>query len=239
MNVRTVPKFEGGHVPAGYSYSTTLVKWYTCREEFHRHFNVGNKENRTGFFMSIPVDKSYNSVIQFMNHLERKINISDSISYTCYENNPRVLHININHFWLDNCFRFELLSILLRTAIGKYAAAPSVFDGVYREEKDFDNVIDACSYFSKGRPYQAMNNHIALMKFFDGYNEIDQKLIDNWTGWFHSFYNHPNNLKWLYRPLDQNKVRDLAWSLWDQAGRPYEPSNRFWKEAETQLRKSA
>jgi len=37
--------------------------------------------------------------------------------------------------------------------------------------------------------------------------------------------------KWVRESMGHS-VRNMAWSLWDEAGRPEDQSDRFWHEAE-------
>jgi len=39
-------------------------------------------------------------------------------------------------------------------------------------------------------------------------------------------------------PRHQESLEALAYKLWDHAGRPYGQAERFWKEAEEQIKRS-
>ncbi len=212
-----VPKLADGSVP-------WHIYWATCRETFHGHYEVYDKNGWNKFLYSYGIQADYGvdyalPILDLLNWMEKRlgtepVKVSLNKNWRQIDMNGRssqmkrldCLQFEMTDFWLLNPMRFEFFTAMLKTGMLNHKVGADPWTAI-NASKYFKDTINATKAFLNGKHWFDMPEKYAI-------------------GWYNNMYGHDD--KKLREPTE-NDVRLRAFFLSEKHG------GEQWYKAEMDL----
>ena len=198
----TIPKTPTGEIP-------WHVYWATCRETFHNHFEVYDKNGWNKWLYSYGIEHDYSAaILELVRWMEKElgtepVKVSLNKNWKLIDMNGRCgqlkkvdcLQFEMTDFWMISDMRFEFFTAMVKTAVMNHqpGANPRT---TFAASKYFGGTMPAVEAFLSGRHW------------FDRPEKYS-------IGWYNNM--HDSGDKKLRYPTD-NDIRVRAYHLSEKFG---------------------